>query len=95
MKVSIGIDYVDGAEFHGKWPNGGIMSEVATPQDWMEEVPLQNHKYNFSYRQRTKDLRDMLKEMGVTKGLFLLSKLIYLKKKVSFFKFCFEKKKEL
>ena len=52
------------------------MSEVATPQDWMEEVPLQNHKYNFSYRQRTKELRDMLKEMGVTKGLFLLSELI-------------------
>ena len=70
---SIGIDVVDGAEFHGKWPAGGKKAEPVTLNDWMEEVPLIDHKpgINRDYRVRTKELRETLQEMGVTKKFIL------------------------
>ena len=70
---SIGIDWVDGAEFHGKWPSGGNDVEPAILNDWLKEVPLVNHMYNYNYRERTKELRDTLKDMGVTKDFILAS----------------------
>ena len=49
----IGIDAVDGAEFHGKWPAGGV-GQNASLDDWMREVPLENHKYGYTYRGNTR-----------------------------------------
>ena len=66
--LSISIDAFDGAEFCGKWPQGGKSRRKVTPQDWMKEVPLVNYKYDYTYRGRTRELRNTLKEMGVTKG---------------------------
>ena len=70
---SIGIDVIDGAEFHGKWPAGGKKAEPVSLEDWMKEVPLIDHKpgINRNYRVRTKEMRETLQEMGVTKKFFL------------------------
>ena len=71
--LGVGIDAVDGAEFHGKWPRGGKkdLFEV-TPKYWMEEVPLFNRSTGLgTYRERTKKLRETLEEMGVKKDFIL------------------------
>ena len=46
----IGSEWVDGAEFHGKWPSGGKSAPTTSLKQWMEEVPLRNHKYNYVWR---------------------------------------------
>ena len=71
--AGVGVDAVDGAEFHGKWPRGGKedLFEV-TPKYWMEEVPLFNRSKGLgTYRERTKKLRETLEEMGVKKDFIL------------------------
>ena len=35
--------------------------------DWLEEVPLVNHFFNYNYREKTKELRATLKDIGVMK----------------------------
>jgi hypothetical protein len=43
---------MDGAEFHGKWPYGGSPSWLGpfSYQQWLSEVPLQEHKSKQSWR---------------------------------------------
>ena len=58
---------IDGAEFHGKWPNGGDPSHgapVKSYTDWLEEAPLLCHRTKTSWPARIKLLRAAAKEAG-------------------------------
>ena len=57
---------MDGAEFHGKWPFGGSPPHMPafTFQDYLEEVPLVEHKSKQTWRQKLSDLRATTKALG-------------------------------
>jgi hypothetical protein len=59
-------DVMDGAEFHGKWPYGGSPPHMPafTFQDYLEEVPLVEHKSKQTWRQKLSDLRATTKALG-------------------------------
>ena len=79
----IGIENVDGAEFHSKWPGFCAYDDnvkeqkhkycVVTPEEWMNEVPLIDHEHPElgSFRKRTQEMRDALEIMGVDKDFML------------------------
>ena len=59
-------DVMDGAEFHGKWPYGGSPPHLPTFtfQDYLQEVPLLEHKSKQTWRQKLSDLRATTKALG-------------------------------
>ncbi len=59
-------DVMDGAEFHGKWPYGGSPPDMPafTFQDYLEEVPLIEHKSKQTWREKLLDLRATTKALG-------------------------------
>ena len=58
-------DAIDGAEFHGKWPFGGLPDlPPATFAEWLEEVPLLERKSNQTWRDKLTGLRAAAKAAG-------------------------------
>eukprot|EP01048_Picozoa_sp_COSAG05_P021490 COSAG05_NODE_3970_length_1744_cov_4.354407_1_plen_495_part_10 len=64
--LNITGDALDGAEFHGKWPYGGTPQNMPsfTFEDYLEEVPLMEHKSKQTWRQKIADLRATTKALG-------------------------------
>ena len=85
--TGIGIENVDGAEYHNKWPGFCAFNDTlknngepqkheyceVTPWEWMNEVPLFDHEHPElgSFRKRTNDMRKKLEDMGVKKDFML------------------------
>ena len=57
---------MDGAEFHGKWPFGGSPSwlEPFSLDQYLNEVPLVEHKSKQSWRAKIAGLRQAAAEAG-------------------------------
>lgn len=56
---------MDGAEFHGKWPYGGTPKlPPFTYQQWLNEVPLVEHKSGQTWRDKIAGLRAAAVEAG-------------------------------
>jgi hypothetical protein len=71
---------MDGAEFHGKWPYGGDPNLPAfTYQQWLNEVPLVEHKSGQTWREKIAELRVAAAEAG--RPDFLLANNEYVKTK--------------
>lgn len=68
-----GNTVVDVAEFHGKWPFGGAPSSIDakgecpcafTTSEWLNEVPLVEHKTGKTWRDRQAEVRAKADSMG-------------------------------
>lgn len=68
-----GNTVVDVAEFHGKWPFGGAPSSIDakgecpcafTTSEWLNEVPLVEHKTGKTWRDRHAEVRAKADSMG-------------------------------
>eukprot|EP01050_Picozoa_sp_SAG11_P025607 SAG11_NODE_5838_length_1452_cov_0.980044_1_plen_122_part_00 len=68
-------DVMDGAEFHGKWPYGGSPSWLGpfSYQQWLDEVPLVEHKSKQSWRAKIAALRQTTRELGRPDFLLVIS----------------------
>eukprot|EP00448_Togula_jolla_P017521 CAMPEP_0170575298 /NCGR_PEP_ID=MMETSP0224-20130122/3790_1 /TAXON_ID=285029 /ORGANISM="Togula jolla, Strain CCCM 725" /LENGTH=427 /DNA_ID=CAMNT_0010898075 /DNA_START=153 /DNA_END=1436 /DNA_ORIENTATION=+ len=58
-------DIADGAEFHGKWPFGGEPDMPAYSfHQWLDEVPLVEHRSKLTWRQRVLQVRQAAHSAG-------------------------------
>lgn len=57
---------MDGAEFHGKWPYGGKPPHMPTfsVENYLDEVPLIEHKSGQTWREKIAALRLTTKQLG-------------------------------
>ena len=57
---------MDGAEFHGKWPYGGQPKGLGafSVQDYLNEVPLIDHKEGVTWREKLTALRQTTAQLG-------------------------------
>jgi hypothetical protein len=65
-------EVMDGAEFHGKWPYGGKPKNMPafSVQDYLNEVPLIEHKSGQTWREKIGELRRTARALGRPDFLF-------------------------
>jgi hypothetical protein len=64
VMTQVGVDLLDGVDLHGKWPKGGKDGPSLTFEQYLNEVPLLDHKCGESWRDRLAGLRNVTTSLG-------------------------------